>query len=460
MKPRLELSRELHARPLRQSPSAALFVTNKILVVRRLSARLALAFAVGVVQAAISSQPMLAQTLTVLHEFTGSPDGGNSTAGLLLDSAGNLYGTTDIGGGFHGYGCRSPYGCGTVFKVSPGGKERILHRFIPGAGGDESFGDLISDSVGNLYGTTVYGGTGNCQGGSGCGVVFMLDRTGKETVLHRFRGVAGGGTPVSGLVRDRSGNLYGVTYGGGDLNCEQGLGCGVVFKLSMNGKERVLHAFTNAGIDGQGPWADLIRDSHGNLYGTTLYGGTGHGCVGNIGCGTVFKVSPAGKETVLYSFTGVPDGEFPQSALLRDTDGNLYGSTTEGGDSKCNCGVVFKLDSSGKETILYTFLGGEDGANPAGKLVWGSAGNIYGTTKLGGRGCGFLNRLGCGTIFELNVRSQTETKLYSFTGRADGTSPYGVVRDAAGNLYGATEKGGTGGCIANEGCGSVFKLTP
>jgi uncharacterized repeat protein (TIGR03803 family) len=216
----------------------------------------------------------------------------------------------------------------------------VLHAFTAFSGGRFSTASLVRDAAGNLYGTTVLGGNLACGSGSGCGVVFKLDTTGKETVLHRFTGGVDGANPSAGLVQDAAGNLYGTTEGGGDLACGGGFGCGVVFKLGTTGKETVLHSFTG-GADGRDPNAGLVRDAAGNLYGTTRSGGDLACSV--AGCGVVFKLDTTSKETVLHSFTL---GGFPEAGLLRDGAGKLYGTTFSGGSNACGgqgCGAVFKL---------------------------------------------------------------------------------------------------------------------
>lgn len=292
--------------------------------------------------------------LTVLHRFTGGVDGGIPYAGLVQDAAGNLYGTTYSGG---------TYDYGVVFKLSTTGGLAVLYNFTGGADGAYPYAGVVLDAEGNLYGTTYGGGNSSCfrpippSGGrstrwddlrapipqAGCGVVFKVDTTGKETALHAFTG-ADGNEPQAGLIRDLAGNLYGTTYVGGDLNCE-GYGCGVVFKLSPTRKLTVLHTFTD-GAAGGFPDAGLIRDLAGNLYGTTLYGGDVN-CNGLVSCGVVFKLDTAGKETVLYRFPGGADGSSPEAGLVQDAAGNLYGTTAFGGDLSCDppngCGVVFKL---------------------------------------------------------------------------------------------------------------------
>jgi uncharacterized repeat protein (TIGR03803 family) len=399
-----------------------------------------------------------AQTYEVLYTFSGGADGSSPLAGLIRDAAGNLYGTADGG----------TYGNGVVFKLSPTGKLTTLYAFTGGADGRDPRAGLIRDAEGNLYSTTARGGDLNCAPMQlpGCGVVFKLSPTGRLTTRHRFN-AGGGELPLAGLVRDAPGNLYGITSYGGDLNCGGSAGCGVVFKLDTNGKEAVLHRF-KGGVDGGSPLADLIRDAKGNLYGTTDSGGDLNCFGGEGGCGVVFKMSPTGKETVLYNFTNAPDGSGPTSPLLLSGAGDLYGTTTVGGELNCpsppfgGCGVVFKLDPTGHETILYSFTGA-DGAGPYAGVVRDDAGNLYGTTTYGGGGgpkCG--SGYGCGVVFKLDTTGH-ETVLHTFTGGSDGANPFaGLIRDSAGNLYGTAYQGGNLNCVNSGGfgCGVVFKVTP
>src|ERR1035438_8071215 len=246
------------------------------------------------------------------------------------------------------------------------------------------------------------------------------------SVPHSFTGPPDGGIPYAGVVWDAQGNLYGTTSGGGAS------AYGTVFKLDTTGNETVLYSFTGTGTDGLDPQGNLMRDAKGNLYGTTVQGGVG--CTAEDGCGTVFKLDTAGKETVLHDFTGSPDGSSSFSGLVRDTQGNLYGTTAAGGDNACKngCGIVFKLDATDHETVLYSFTGGTDGGSPQGNLVRDAQGNLYGTS--GGGASGY------GTVFKLDA-SGKETVLYGFTGatKGDGAYPSGsLVRDAQGNLYGTT----------------------
>ena len=287
-----------------------------------------------------------------LYSFTGGTDGGNPHAGLIQDTQGNLYGTTQLNGA---------YGGGTVFVVSPSGAERVLYSFR-GADGSAPNAGLIQDAQGNLYGTTYFGGA------YGAGTVFMLSRSGRETVLYSFTGGADGLNPMASLIGDAQGNLYGTTLSGGAY------GAGTVFRVSPKGSEKVLYSFSG-GLDGERPAASLIQDAQGNLYGTTLWGG-------QYNLGTVFVVTPSGAEQVLHSFTGGWDGGNPFASLVQDAQGYLYGTTKYGG--AYGCGTVFIVDLSGGEKVLYSFKGGTDGAYPYGGLVQDAQGNFYGTTLDGG----------------------------------------------------------------------------
>jgi len=253
----------------------------------------------------------------------------------------------------------------------------VLYTFTGGADGGTPYAGLVQDAKEDLYGTTSSGGSF-----SNSGVVFKVSSKGKEAVLYTFTGGADGGNPYAGLVQGANGILYGTTLTGGDISCNHPYGCGTVFKVTKTGKETVLYTFTG-GADGGYPYAGLVRDAEGNLYGTTIEGGD-LSCNHPYGCGTVFKVTKTGKETVLYTFTGGADGGYPYAGLVRDAKGNLYGTTSTGGALKA--GVVFRVSSKGKETVLYTFTGGVDGASPLvlGRLVQDAKGRLYGTTELGG----------------------------------------------------------------------------
>jgi uncharacterized repeat protein (TIGR03803 family) len=393
-----------------------------------------------------------AQKFKVLYSFKEPPDGQLPYASMVRDAKGNLYSTTRSGGGYNCTFGTQQAGCGTVFKLDSAGNETVLYSFV---GSDEGFtpvGGLTRDAAGNLYGTTYYGGTGYCSDDSfddGCGTVFKLDTAGQETVLHSFGNSPDGANPYAALIRDGSGNLYGTTMYGGTY------GLGTVFKVTPSGQETVLYSF-KGGSDGGVPYAGLVRDKRGNLYGTAVLGGT-------YSLGTVFKLDPAGKETTLHSFKGVPDGQSPVGSLILDSEGNLYGTTNNGGTGgPCSqpndgCGTVFEVMSTGKERVLYSFKGvsKHDGSSPEAKLVRDAAGNIYGTTVGGGATCG---PGGCGTVFMLNNAGK-ETIFHNFTNGDDGGYPIGgPVLDAKGNLYGTTSSGGSTEC--EGGCGVVFKITP
>ena len=356
-----------------------------------------------------------AQTFSVLYNFVNGADGASPDRGsLVLDGAGNFYGTTYAGG---------LSSQGTVFKLDSTGKETVLYNFRGLRDGAGPIGRVILDGAGNLYGTTSYKGTFNA------GTVFKVSPAGKFKILHTFTGGADGGQPYAGLIRDHRGNLYGTTKTGGAS------GYGTIFKLDSTGKETVLYSFTGSPDGGQ-PAARLIRDTAGNFYGTTSHEGLFH-------YGTVFELDTTGKETDLHDFTGSGDGIFPLGALVRDTTGNLYGTTSEGGPF--NLGMVFELDPSGRETDLLNF-GGSDGSYPVGDLIRDAAGNIYGTTAYGGD-------FGDGTVFTLDAFASFKL-LHSFSG-ADGYQPYaGLVQDGAGNLYGTTRFGGA------YGNGVVYKIIP
>jgi uncharacterized repeat protein (TIGR03803 family) len=408
-----------------------------------------------------------AQTYSVIYAFPVNASHGSSPdSTLVIDENGNLYGTTVQGG----RDCNSDGLCGTVFKVLPSGEESTLHSFNRASSGTYPGEGLFRDQAGNLYGTAVYGGIFDvyCQPNGalyGCGTVFKIDTSNRLTVLHRFVGGTNGWNPF-GITGDVTGNLYGVTAAGG-INCAdgQGTGCGVIFKIDSAGKFSVLYRFAG-GSDGSFPGGPLVLDSQGNLYGTASRGGQINPDNGYCfaGCGIIFKIDQAGNKSTLYEFTGDADGATPTSGLLRDPAGNLYGTTSGGGSVACidGCGVIFKLDPSGKESVLYSFLGGTDGQIPMGGLIRDTAGTLYGTTSGGGASC---DRYGdtCGVVYKLDISGQ-QTVLHVFHDQSDGGYPGGgLTMDAEGNLYGTTSDGGNPGdygdaCVT--GCGVVFKITP
>jgi uncharacterized repeat protein (TIGR03803 family) len=420
----------------------------------------------------IANPVLAASKEKVLHSFNG-PRGGAPSGGVVFDAAGNLYGMTALGGGT---GCNFE-GCGVVFQLTRGKNgewaEKVLHWFDPiGGDGATPCGSLIFDASGNLYGMTFQGGSYN----EGTAFEITPSPNGKwtEKVLHRFRGDKGGIYPRAGLVLDADGNLYGTTTGDGAPL--QRLG-GVVFELTpgAGGKwtETVLHSFCpdSKCADGSAPFANLIFDAAGNLYGTTSGGGP-------QGEGTVFRLvhNPDGTwtETVLYSFqrNGV-DGAQPLAGLIFDGAGNLYGTTAYGGSGGggCGgfgCGTAFQLSpgSNGQwsETVLYNFCTltrCTDGSAPIAGMAFDEAGNLYGTTSYGGTG-GDCGQFGCGTVFQLTPGANgkwKETVLYSFCSVGndckDGASPTGdMIFDMSGNLYGTTVGGGA------DGGGSVFEIAP
>jgi uncharacterized repeat protein (TIGR03803 family) len=392
---------------------------------------------------------------TVLHSFTNGADGGQPTAGLTMDKAGNLYGTTFQGG---------EYGGGIAFKVAQKGSGWIfspLYSFPGGNHGNDPFARVIIGSDGSLYGTTTYGGQG-C-GGNGCGTVFNLKPAAAacktalcqwtETVLYRFMGGTDGAHPGYGdLVFDQAGNLYGTTLQGGSGLCNS-YGCGTVYELTPAGSswmESVLYSFTGQN-DGRWPYAGVTLDKAGNLYGSVSAGGA-------YSFGTVYKLAPSGSdwtENTLYAFQDGSDGSTPIGGLIFDQAGNLYGTTSADGSGG---GTVFTLAPSNGNwafTLLYGFAGPGGGlqAGPQGNLLMDSAGNLYGTTYLGGV-------YGQGSVFMLTPSSGgwTYSDLYDFTGGNDGKWPNGsVVLDANGNLYGTTNGGGPSG---SYGYGVVWELMP
>lgn len=391
-----------------------------------------------------------AQTFTALYTFTGGADGGVPNGGLVRDTAGNLYGATTYGGSTNSGPTNCTLGCGVIFKLDTAGKETVLYQFSGGADGAHPQGPLLRDKAGRLYGTTSEGGLLSCNGGTGCGTVFRLASIGKIVVLHRFAGGSDGQSPNGALALDAVGNLYGSTILGGHN------GRGIVFRLSATHKETILHSFPASASDGMYP-NGLIRDAHGNLFGTTSFGN-------DSTLGKLFKLNAAGKETILFSFNGT-EGEFPFSTLIQDGAGNLYGTTGFGGDLTCNarssgCGTVFEFSTKGKETVLYSFAGTPDGDEPPAPVAANGSGDFYGVTRLGGTGnCPVQPDSGCGTVFQVN-KGKTETLLHDFTGGADGWSPFaGLILNNAGKLYGEAPYGGTPGC-GNVGCGVIFEITP
>ncbi len=419
-----------------------------------------------------------AQREAVLHSFGNGNDGRVPYAGLIRDASGNLYGTTYYGGTGS---CTSELanGCGTVFELSPkaggGWTEKILHNFSDN-GRDGYYPDagLVLGTAGDLYGTTSYGGAGVCSSTepTGCGTVFELrPKAGggwTEKVLHSFAGGSDGELPEDGVILDAAGNLYGTTAGDTGSCADSFVDCGTVFELTPHAEggwtEKVLHTFSNNGTDGYGPYGDLVKDVAGNLYGGTYWGGAS-------GDGAAFELTP-GKagiwtEQVLYSFFYKGNFGGGPGGLTLDGAGSIYGSAPTGGTSYS--GAVFELTpvtgAGWTETTLYNFDIYTTGATTNSSLIIDAAGNLYGTNQFGGYGTTVCLRFGdgneeasCGTVFELTPAgdgSWTETTLHSFGTGTDGQVPYaGLIRDAAGNLYGTTSSGG-----AHDG-GTVFEIIP
>lgn len=424
---------------------------------RGLQSLVSCVFLLAVVYGFLATAPVFAAPQShVLHRFRGNDGEFPYYGNLILDTAGSLYGTTYYGGNYAG-GCG--YGCGTVFKLTRGnGKwtETVLHEFQDnGQDGYYPVGGLAIDAAGNLYGATTEGGAYRV------GTVFMLapnaDGSYSETVIYSFCSVNNcldGQWPEAGLILDAAGNLYGTTSQGGDVYG------GVVFKLAPGGsgnwKETVLYSLVGA-YEG-GSYAGLTFDKVGNLYGTT----NGGSCFGG---GTVFKLSPRKQDdwyyTLLYKFSqGGKDGACPSASVVFDPAGNLYGTTPYGGDY--DAGVVFKLapraHGQWQETVLHSF-NINDGAQPYAGLVRDAEGNLYGTLVYGGRN-------GLGSVFKLTPTKHgqgpewaIEKILLSFNG-VDGIYPFtGLTFDAAGNLYGATYYGGNLSDCDYTGCGVIFEIT-
>ena len=339
----------------------------------------------------------LSGTLTTLYSFSG-PDGAQPSA-LTLGTDGNYYGTTAAGGANSGACPITASGCGTVFQITPAGALNTIYNFSGPDGAQPS--SLILGSGGNLYGTTAFGGANGVGSkcplpSEGCGTVFEITTAGALTTLHSFGG-PDGWEPFAALTLGGDGNFYGTTYegGAGGGSCPSPVGgCGTVFKMTPAGVVSTLHSFVVT--DGSEPYAALTLGSPGNLYGTTFEGGTSTSCPnGAAGCGTIFTITLAGAFTTLYTFNG-PDGQSPNAALALGRDGNLYGTTPSGGNTTGD-GTVFSIPPTGGAgtlATLYTFSG-PDGAIPSAPLAPGSDGKLYGTTYDGGAA-------GAGSVFRVN----------------------------------------------------------
>lgn len=379
----------------------------------------------------------------VLYSFTGGTDGGDPAADLVLGPSGKLYGTTVVGGADS---------CGTVFSLTPHAtppwKESVHYNFSCYSDGKNPYGGVtfgpsgVSREDGDLFGTTVSGGSGGSCGSTGCGVAFELSRS-HESVLHSFTGGNDGFGPGAGLGVAKDGDLYGTTPDGGSDSD------GVVYRLYNNRNgwhETVIHAFS--GSDGAVPSLGRILVDTRSIYGVTELGGT-------YGAGTVFRLTTiknGWRFTTLYAFKSAPDCASPYGGLATDSQGNLYGTTYYGGSSGMGClfMLVAHHNHTYTETILHSFEGGSDGSSPTSTPTYISNShgtNIFGTTSTGGGTCD------CGTIFSLNTKTNKETVRHAFSGGGDGAYPYyGLAEDTAGNLYGTTAAGGA----SNQ--GTVFEF--
>jgi uncharacterized repeat protein (TIGR03803 family) len=363
--------------------------------------------------------PLVAQagTVTVVHSFSGGPDGASPLISTpVFDSSGNLYGTTYQGGN----------NFGTVFKLAADGTFSTLYTFQGAPDGAYPFGTMVVDQAGSVYGITSSGGALCSEiDPTGCGTVFKISADGHESILHAFTGGADGLGPVGGLVADRSGNLYGNTEFGGGSNF------GTIFKIAPDGTETVLHAFADGPTDGRAPFGSLLLDKAGNLYGTTQDGGAQFS-------GTVFEFTNHGTVELLHSFLGGNDGEEPAAGLALDRTGNLFGTTLGGG--AWGEGTVFELAQDGTETVLHSFeTQDRDSITPGyGPVILDRVGNLYGTLQGGGRGWPGKK----GAIYEVTT-SGTKKILCFFEDRGlNGRYPTGGLALSNGKLYGTALKGG------------------
>jgi uncharacterized repeat protein (TIGR03803 family) len=383
--------------------------------------------------------------LDMLYIFNSQVDG-YAPYLATADKAGNIYGYS---GGGRSTNCAN--GCGTIFRLSPDGAKTVLHTFNGGPADGSGVSGILLKNSGEIYGTTVGGGK------DGYGTIFKLAPDGTETLLHSFAApvhhysIAPKGIwPLSGVIAGGDGNFYGTAWHGGINNhCGEG-GCGLVFRITPGGKYDVVYVFQGTD-DGCAPVAGLAQDRAGNLYGTA------NGC-GAFGSGTVYKIDPAGTETVLHAFSGGADGNSPQAAPILDDAGNLYGGTTFGGTG-CNgdngCGIIYKVAPDGTETILYSFRDLVDGLSVAGKLFRDKSGTLFGATQMGGATFSCNRPLGCGTVFELSPDGR-KTTLHSFLGPTfgDGSGPTSILLPGHGRdghyLYGAAGSG-------PQCCGMIYK---
>src|SRR5579872_142104 len=378
-----------------------------------------------------------AQTFNDLANFYG-PNGANPESVPIQGSDGNLYGTTHGGG---------RYQDGTLFRMTTGGDLATLS--IRGDDGGNPLGNLVLDIDGSFYGTAFSGGT------NAVGTIFRVSSQGKLTTLYNFCSLSqckDGRGPYVGLTLGNDGDLYGTTDMGGDPNCSAPYGCGTVFKIDAAGILTTLHTFE--GPDGSAPQGSLVEAVDGTFYGTTAGGGdlTCQPSPG-AGCGTVFELSPNGQRFSTVHTFEASDGNSPSGSVALASDGNLYGTANLGGDVACNppfgCGTVFKINSSGVATTLHTFES-TDGSFPRGGVIQATDGNLYGTTSSGGDPICSPN--GCGTVFNISPDG-TLTTLHQFDG-TDGSEPFAALGQAtSGSFYGTTNGGGS------DGDGFVYALS-
>jgi uncharacterized repeat protein (TIGR03803 family) len=408
------------------TPKSSFLRRHKKMLQRKLQFGWRLAIAAALLALIGAGRTQAAAKETVLYTFTGGSDGRLPNSGLVFDSTGNIYGVNQYGQGESSYG--------NVFELTHSGSrwiETVIYGFSDPSDGDEPIGTLVWDEKGNLFGVTQLGGAS-----SGVGTVFELSPSSgggwTKSTLYTFSGGSDGAQPI-GLISDGKGNLYGITINGGDTSCS----CGVVFELKQSKgswTETVLHTFLQV-PDGSNPQG-LTLDA-GSIYGTTEGGGT-------YNAGTVFQIKHSGghwKESILHNFTGGADGDIPFAAVVIDRAGDLYGSTAGGGSG--NRGVVFKLKhkSYGKweEQVLHSFKdNGHDGISPSTALIVDNTGNLYGTTSQGGA-------YGAGTAFELMQNfdgTWIETVIETFIGPRGGSQPNALALGNDGYLYGTTYAGG------------------
>lgn len=336
---------------------------------------------------------------------------------------------------------------GTIFKLDSAGNETVLYSFAGESDGNLPQGNLFRDPSGNLYGTASEGGAATCA----CGTIFELNTSHALTALHSFQGGSDGSQPSGGLV-SINGMLYGSTQFGGGAGCStsgSNSGCGTIFKVTKGGKETVLYRFTGE-ADGFEP-SGLIRDPAGNVYGVTIAGASNFG--------TLFKLDTANHFTVLHTFTGGSDGGGPSGRLIQDVNGNIHGVTQGGGDPICQCGVIFRLDAAGNYKVLHTFISRTNGAEPL-TAPLDDAGTLYGTTGYGGDLNCLVKGTGCGVLYMIG-KSGTYSVLHRFTAGGDGEVPISQLTVGAdGSIYGTTAGGGSDTTCGSIGCGTIFKYTP